>query len=411
MKEIKFEIRKYIQEGWRKSLQYALEDSSYSIKLPRPYVPPCYEGAFKTLIYWDAYFTNRGLIQDGLLNHAIDNVTNFFHSIDLLGFVPNGLAVPFFNRSQPPLLTLCVWDIYSQTKDKNWLMMSLPYLEKEYFYWMENRMTSIGLNRYGNSASRQELIDFYKYVEDRLKLPKGAENPELIGSHYLSEAESGWDFTPRFEHTIEHYCPVDLNSILHFNERILSEAFELVGAIGKSTYFKHKAEERLILIQKYLLNPEGIYTDFNYKTLEHSKVITAASFVPYFTKTALDLSDRSKNVLMDKLSGPYGLYTVEKMQQSSIFQWDYPNMWPPLVYFAVQGLLNYGYQDEAKKIAKKYIDTVARVYTKTNTLWEKYDANTGNVTEFNEYEITKMLGWTAGVFIEMDELLKGELYE
>jgi alpha,alpha-trehalase len=35
----------------------------------------------------------------------------------------------------------------------------------------------------------------------------------------LAEAESGWDYTPRFNHKALNYLPVDLNSLLYKYER------------------------------------------------------------------------------------------------------------------------------------------------------------------------------------------------
>lgn len=397
------QVRAYIKEGWHKSIMTAPFETDYSMALPKPYTPPCYEGAFKTLIYWDAYFTNVGLIHDGLVEQAKDNVENLFYALDQMGYVPNGLARGFYHRSQPPLLTLCVKDIYETTADKVWLEKSLPYLEKEYTFWMEKRITPDGLNKYGNSAPEDELKGFWLYVKERLKLEDSDEDPLVRGSHFLAEAESGWDFCPRFEQKCEDYAPVDLNSILWINEKLMAKFFNILGNTIKAKHYELKAQQRKQLMETLMRNKEGIFVDYNYQTKTHSPVISSASFLPFYVGLAESSQKNQLSILLQHLEFEKGLAVSEKRISTTLYQWDFPNVWPPLVYFAVEGLLKYGFNEAANRIAKKYVETVTDVYMDTETLWEKYDCLTGHVARHNEYEITKMLGWTAGVYVHFLE--------
>ena len=72
-----------------------------------------------------------------------------------------------------------------------------------------------------------------------------------------------------------------------------------------------------------------------------------------------------------------------------------------------QGLLRYGYEKDARRIAKKYSQMVERVFAETGSLWEKYDVTTGKVSVSREYETPKMLGWSAGVYLAFARLLEG----
>src|SRR3989339_57170 len=400
------EIRLYIKEGWLKSVIHAKEENSFSMALPHPYVPPCYDGIFKTLIYWDTYFTNKGLIQDGFLDLAIHNVENIFFAIDQLGFVPNGLAKDFFSRSQPPLLTLCVKDIFVKTNDLKWLDKAIGYVIKEYDFWMNQRITPLGLNRYGNQASDEELAGFWLYVKNRLKFDEIKVIQLEKGSHFLSEAESGWDFTPRFNQRCNDYAPVDLNSILYLNEITIAQFCEKTKRNTKKVYFLNQSVKRKALINQYLLREDGIYLDYNFITKKHSNVISAASFLPYYASIVTEQIDSSVKILLHELELVHGLSACMNSNHSLIYQWDYPNMWPPLVYFAFEGLSAYGYLDDAQRIAHKYIMTVNQSFKTSSSLWEKYDALLGDVAKHNEYPMTKMLGWTAGVYVHLTSILK-----
>ena len=83
-------------------------------------------------------------------------------------------------------------------------------------------------------------------------------------------------------------------------------------------------------------------------------------------------------------------------------------MWPTNVYFACFGLQRIGLKEEAKRLAKKYCDTVEKCFEETGLLWEKYNALDGSVSVTREYETPAMMGWTAGVYLALGELLLKE---
>lgn len=103
--------------------------------------------------------------------------------------------------------------------------------------------------------------------------------------------------------------------------------------------------------------------------------------------------------LLEDLESDYGIITSKKNETVGNYQWDYPNGWPPLQYIVIKGLENYGYKNEALRIAKKYSELVERVFEETNNLWEKYNMVKGNIEVTNEYKMPPMMGWTAGVYL------------
>ena len=83
-----------------------------------------------------------------------------------------------------------------------------------------------------------------------------------------------------------------------------------------------------------------------------------------------------------------------------------PNGWPPLQCVAIQALDRYGFKDDARRIAEKYVRTVIANYEKTGDLWEKYNVVTGTTEVVDEYKMPRMVGWTAGVFIYAADYLQ-----
>ena len=72
---------------------------------------------------------------------------------------------------------------------------------------------------------------------------------------------------------------------------------------------------------------------------------------------------------------------------------------------AIAGLDNYGFKEEARRIARKYVDSIVGIYRSTGNLWEKFNAEHGNLEVNNEYEMPPFMGWTAGAFIFASDYL------
>jgi hypothetical protein len=53
-------------------------------------------------------------------------------------------------------------------------------------------------------------------------------------------------------------------------------------------------------------------------------------------------------------------------------------IWPVQTYYAVRGLVNYGYRDEAAALSANLYGMMARDYRESGSIWEQYDPNTGH---------------------------------
>ena len=146
-------------------------------------------------------------------------------------------------------------------------------------------------------------------------------------------------------------------------------------------------------------NGEGLLLDYNFVTGKQSKIFSAASLYPLFAGLADKKHAEALVKNLHRLETEYGILTCEKNDAEGIFQWDYPNGWACLQYIAIVGLDRYGYTEEAKRTAEKYIRLVDKVFDETGNLWEKYDVVNGSVVVGCEYETPPMMGWSAGVYL------------
>jgi len=402
----------YIRENLNKCIRNDKEDEGDVLGLPFPYTVPSMDETMQIFFYWDTYFTNLGLLKLGFKDIAKNNADNLLYEVEKYGFVPNGNRAFFLNRSHQPYLSMIVKDIYSEFGDNVWLESAYESLKKEYFFWIEKRSTPCGLNRYSHHAKKYEVIDFYNDIlVERIGLKSNvAEKNFIISSHRMAEAESGWDFTPRFESECMDFLPVDLNSNLYIYEKNFSEICKILNN-NQLNFWNKKTEERNKFINKYLWNKDkGLFLDYNFNTNKHSSMESLASFYPLWAGIADKSQAYSTLENLKLFEYDYGISVCSKNESDIIYQWNYPNGWPPLFYITVSALNKYGFNEVARRIAEKYLNLVIENFKKTGELWEKYNVIDGTTNVNNEYKMPVMMGWTAGVFVVFcDFLANGDL--
>lgn len=396
---------RFIEAGWEKTVRFNPQDVTPAgedtlLALPYPYTVPCQDGYFQEMYYWDTYFTNKGLIVSGRVDLAKNNCSNLAYMAEKFGFVLNGNRERYMQGSQPPYLSLMVYDVYQKTGDKEWLQGVYAALLKEYEFWQTQRIAPNGLNRYGTNASDAACESYVPYVRSRTKLP--LEGDEVyIGKCYRAEGESGWDFTKRFDGKCIECNPVDLNANLYAYERLFGF---YAGELGLCTRdWDAVAAARKALMDTYLFDKEkGYYNDYNFVEKRLSGVLSCASFQPYFVGLSDDQNGLKR--VLDGLKTPYGVVATD--YKEGYFQWGYPNGWAPLHLVAVSALDRCGLKGEAREVAAAYCDTVNGCFEKSGHLFEKYNMQNGTSETVDEYELPHMLGWSAGVFLVLVEYLK-----
>ncbi|MGN1052669.1 MAG: trehalase family glycosidase [Candidatus Scatosoma sp.] len=395
-------VNEYIKEHWKNTVRRRRSKEN-EIILPYPFSVPCENQRYTYFFYWDTYFINAGLLYD-MPDQALNNLRNMKFLIERYGFMPNANLTCMLNRSQPPLYCSAVYDYYLRFRCEDTVREFYPTMEKEYGFWMSKRTSECGLNRYTSNASDDDVRNFIYEVSGRGILNE--EDPAVMSKsrNLLAEAESGWDFTPRFNGKALDFAPIDLNAMLYRNERILSEFSALSGTADAARQYAQKADARRALIERQMKNGQNFYTDYDFAERSLSDLLSAAGFLPYWAGISRD--KKACVQLAETLEGEFGMYACEK-SEGNIYQWDYPNMWPPLVYFAVSALREVGAVQEAVRLAKKYLSTVALNFVKDGCLYEKYSAVTGRYSEI-EYQSPQMLGWTAGVYRHLYEFIGGD---
>lgn len=396
-------VREYIIKTFPKTLRNNPGDEGTLIGLPYPYTVPCAESYFNELFYWDTYFTNKALISLGDVAQAKNNVADIAYLIEKFGYMPNGSRTYFLKRSQPPYFALMVDDIFRTTEDLSYIKEMLPVIKKEYSFWTEKRSTQTGLNRYYTEEDDESCKGFYTgCVKERIGIDESADFA-YAGRNYFAEAESGWDFTPRFDGKCAEYNSIDLNSNLYLYEKLIGEYGTLLEE-GDGIDWSNRADCRAKLVNRLLWDKkERVFKDYNYKKCRLSPIISAAAFQPYFAGIADPDKAEGLVSLLKALECGYGLFATDGTDKK--YQWARPNLWAPYHVIACEALIKYGFLSEAEKLARNYVKLIETNFEKTGKLYEKYNGETGGTDAVSEYGTPEMLGWTAGAYIYLTEFL------
>lgn len=457
LERIKTSLQQILAEAWQQIELRVLPAEVESIEehgllyLPHPYVVP--GGRFNEMYGWDSYFIILGLLQDRELQLAQNMVDQLAYEIEHYGMILNANRTYLLTRSQPPIFTPAILKVYERlqdlkkpqisrphehTQDQQWLQSMLPTIETYYYYWNvpPHLNQTTGLSHYaalGHGPAPEvvmsELDEQGRTHYDRVKeyyrqfqfddydvnLYYDRQTDELSELFYQGDRsmrESGFDITNRFgpfSIDIIHYAPVCLNVLLVQMELDTAKINEILGYEGIATQWRDRAALRQERINQFLWDEEaGLYFDYNFRTGKRRQYEYATTFYPLWAGIASKEQAQRVWQNLAKFEEAGGILTSTHVSGN---QWDAPFGWAPLNLIAIEGLLRYGYEEDAKRIAGKFLNMAVQEFNQTGTLVEKYDVCncSANVSDeiFFGYSSNEIgFGWTNGVILELLRILE-----
>ncbi len=419
----------YIDNYWQSvirksslsSKNYTTERNPTTLILPYDYVTPNNK-KFNYIFYWDTFFMFKGLIGTKYEKVMDKMMRNFSYLFEIYDIIPNFNALAGLGRSQPPFLSSMLLDTYIKNRegqgilknlhkffnpiDKKRLGKMFEFAKKEYQeVWIDkenafnHHVNGYGLSRYGDRD---------------------------IGYAHSSELESGWDFTSRFYSKCNYFLPIDLNVYLYKYEQDFAYISEVFHSQKEHHFWHDKASNRKDEINRLMWDEKnGFYFDYSWYHDKRSDFLSLAGFTPLWagmadysqaemmlekldefeTESGLTITAKkshTKTVDLSKIPTWYQPAVNEIIQPK---QWDYPNIWPPLEYLTVIGLLKYGFKNEAVRIMKNSVNLHANLYRKYKTFFEKINSETKTPGNNFEYENQEGFGWTNAVFYRYIHIL------
>jgi alpha,alpha-trehalase len=399
--------------------------------LPRPYVVP--GGRFNEMYGWDSYFIQVGLLRDNELRLARDMVDNFIYEIEHYGTILNANRTYFLTRSQPPFLTRMILGVHAKAADRDWLKSTLPAIDTYYRFWTtgDHAIPETGLSRYwdsGEGPAPEAISDerdekgrtHYDRVREFYRTEKVTDydvgryynraRDELTPLFYKGDRsmrESGFDPSNRFgpfSVDIIHYVPVCLNSLLYQMELDAAEITDMLGDTVAAETWRARAAARKDRVNQLMWDDgAGLYFDYNFETRRRRVYEFATTFYPLWVGIAGKDQAARVRANLSKFEAPGGILTSTQVTGN---QWDAPFGWAPLQMIAVNALRRYGYDEDADRLAGKFISLVAKELQEHGTIVEKYDvrrreSDVESGIKFGYSANQVGFGWTNGVVLEL----------
>jgi alpha,alpha-trehalase len=412
--------------------------------VPVPYLVP--GGRFNEMYGWDSYFIALGLIADGKIELARSLADQLVYEIAHYGKILNANRTYYLTRSQPPFLTSMARAIYAAMpkngQSKSWLRTVLDAAINEYVHvWTSpDHLTSIGLSRYFDTGTGPcpevepgAYDDVYKQCAARHQMTVGeftqayregrVTDAELDDYfvHDRAMRESGHDTSYRLIGRAANLATIDLNSLLYKMENDIAEltrdefgdAFpRMDGTTVRSDDYFARAEKRRELINRYLWDQDaGVFFDYDVVKHERTGYLSAASLYPMWAALASEAQAASLvHNALPRLAEPGGVAGSSEKSRGPLSsvrkerQWDYPNGWPPHQILIWRGLIQYGFDALAQRLAYGWLYSMTINAVQYNgTITEKLDvvmrthdvfAEYGNVGMKFSYLTREGFGWS-----------------
>ena len=389
-----------------------------------PFVVP--GGRFNELYGWDSYMESIGLLANDRCDLAKSMVLNFCFCIQHYGKIFNANRSYYLGRSQPPFLTDMALRVYEKIKTEpgaiDFLRRAIQAAIKEYYsVWMaEPRLDPItGLSRYRpegvgvppetESSHFVHVLEPYatKYNMTFREFVAAYDNgtikePELdeYFLHDRAVRESGHDTSIRLERVAANLATIDLNSLLYKYEVDIARTIHVFfddklpipaefcapsrqpGQVENSAVWDRRSKKRRQAIDKYLWNEKkGMYFDYDTVKKQQTSYESATTFWAMWAGAATPRQAAALVIhALPKFEVFGGLVsgTEESRGVTGLShpnrQWDYPYGWAPQQILAWTGFLRYGYNEEAERLAYKWLFMVTKAFFDFNgVVVEKYD--------------------------------------
>ncbi|WP_028772806.1 MGH1-like glycoside hydrolase domain-containing protein [Shewanella waksmanii] len=313
-------------------------------------------------------------------------------------------------NGKPPLATWAVWQIYQQTQDLALLQRFYSKLVAYHQWWYRNRdHNGNGLVEYGANVHpmhvKQGVIDRQAIIEaaawesgmdnaprfddsddlqilSNVGIGPGATEPQLLG--YSISQES-----------------VDLNAYLYAEKQWLAQIADLLGQQQQSLQWQQQAATLKHKIQTQMFDPQSeFFYDVRFNGERSWRLVEAGrgveGWVALWAGVATDaqakqMIARYVNESAFATKVPFPTVSADSPAFAPSQYWRGP-VWLDQSYFALHGLARYGYEQQAKQLARQLVSAGEGMQTQ-QPIRENYHPLTGEGLHCTNFS------WSASVLL------------
>ena len=361
--------------------------------LQHPYMIPA--GFYKQMWDWDGFFIGNHLASIDPDNGKYLKYwsMNFLNSIDSLGYIAGCITTngprPIFGRfAIKPFLSQGVFFASEKLDDYEWIR---PYYES---------LKMVLGNREEHQREKETGLFFWE-----IAMQSGVDNNPAMNY---------------FQDDKKQYLACDMNTWQYREYLAMTVIASELGETDDVMYYVARANTLKNQIANYLWNEEE-QSFFNLErgSLSPVKRISFSNFIPLLE----DFISRAKGKEMinrylwneDHMLAPYGLRSLSKQDPDynnkniiiPFSNWQGP-VWPIANYLYSIGLINYGFEEEAKQLAGQLGALALNDIYAFGSMHENYHADTGEplapTAEQSENGVfTGFVGWN----LLIQNMLKG----
>jgi glycogen debranching enzyme len=327
------------------------------------------------LFGWDNFFLAYMTSLDSR-DLAYANVIEHLRGKTEEGFIPNdnrGNGSKSFDRSQPPVGSIMVKEIYKRYPEKWFLEATFEDLLGWNRWWIKRRMNQ-GLLSYGSHVAKNPF------------------NEPAVNSKRTAGYESGMDDSPMYsgvpfnkkKNTLE-LQDVGLNSLYIADCEALAEMAQVLGRKKEGKELKLRARQMKKKLAALWHNETGLYLNKRTDSGEFSMRLSPTLFYPLLAQ----VPDNKKAERMLKehffnpqeFAGEWILPSIARNDKDFQRQryWK-GSIWPPLNFLTYLSLRNYKgdlFKRAAKELAEKSLKLFITEWQRKGYVSENYSSITG----------------------------------
>lgn len=306
-------------------------------------------------------------------------------------------------NSKPPLSAWSVWNVYKVTNDKEFLKEMYPKLVDYHNWWYTNRdfnnnkIAEYGAMVHPSNNSKEEIILAAAWESGMDNAPRFDEKGFGVNDKGINIFENKNNKGETIGYSINQES-VDLNSYLYAEKGFLSS----IAKVLKKDDDAKKYNKEAVYIKNYINENmfdknTGFFYDLQVNEDKDKKLLVnrgkgSEGFIPLWAKLAT--KENADLVIKNMLNKdvfntlvPFGTSSKDSENFRASKYWRGP-VWLDQALYGIEGLQNYGYDEEAKAISKKIFDN-AQGLLSSEAIRENYNPITGEGLH------TKNFSWSA----------------
>jgi putative isomerase len=349
------------------------------------------------LFDWDTYFAS---FMYGLYNRdlAFANAVEVTKGITRRGFIPNAASaygIQTDDRSQPPVGSLMVLEIYKRHKEKWFLAEVYDELLRWNRWWPGARDTR-GLLAWG-SDNEPQLVDGTFHNFQAALFESGLDNSPMY---------DGVPFNP-VTNRLE-MADVGLNGLYVADCRALAEIAGVLGKAGDQRELLARGDRYAAALGTLWDEKAGIYLNKRTDTGESSARLSPTNFYPLIAKVAT--AEQAARMVREHYFNPREFHgdwvmpsiarDVPGFQDQNYWR---GRVWGPMNFLVYLGMRNYDLGPARADLAERSHKLLMKSWQSDRAIYENYNSITGEGKDVSSSDAYYHWGALLGVIGLMEE--------